>query len=281
MDGSAQIRRLDRADVDHCLRLALDRGWACERTKWNVLLDVGEGWGFDDRDGELGGAVILMRYDDVAFIGMLLVRARLGRRGFGRALMAVALERAGPATVLLYATAEGRPLYERLGFTEHAAATTYEGRWQSKMPAKTAQCFTPAQLSAGLFDQLVAADAQAFGSRRESLMRGLLRRASGVAVHRANNNLSFAIAWRNIDIVHIGPVVADTESGALAVVGALAGQGRMARIRIDVPEVGPFTGWLSAVGLHVTDRTPLMRRGYGNAFAGLSKFYALAMQATG
>ena len=87
--------------------------------KWSLLLAASEVFGVDAPDGHgLAGAVVLTRWGpDLAAVGMMLVAARYGRRGLGRALMEHLLATAGDdATVTLFATDMGRPLYEKLGF---------------------------------------------------------------------------------------------------------------------------------------------------------------------
>ena len=117
-DSFPPIRRLEPGDLRRCVALSVDRGWLPERSKWSLLLAASETFGVDAPDGRgLAGAVVLTRWGpDLASVGMMLVAARYGRRGLGRALMEHVIAEAGGATVTLFATDMGRPLYEKLGF---------------------------------------------------------------------------------------------------------------------------------------------------------------------
>src|SRR5215207_1990200 len=102
------ISRLAARDLDACLELAADRRWEPERRKWALLFEFGEVYGIRDPAGGLAGTVTLTRYGrDLVIVSMMLVASRFGRGGLGRRLMTHALERAGDATVYLYATSLG------------------------------------------------------------------------------------------------------------------------------------------------------------------------------
>jgi hypothetical protein len=95
-----------------------------------LLFDVGEVLGMEDDAGELVAAAVLTRYrPSTAVISMVLVASRLERRGLGTRLMTHLLDHAGPGPVYLYATENGRPLYEKVGVATIDAMTTYVGRF--------------------------------------------------------------------------------------------------------------------------------------------------------
>ena len=124
------IRRLGTGDLRHCVALSIDRGWLPERSKWALLLAETEAFGVDAPDGGLAGCVVLARYGpDLASVGMMLVAARYGRRGLGRALMEHLLAEAGGATVTLFAT-------DRAGrCTRSSASGPSAATWPSWAPS--------------------------------------------------------------------------------------------------------------------------------------------------
>jgi len=126
------VRRLVPGDLKRCLALSADRGWSPEKAKWSLLLDACEPFGVDAPDGRgLAGAVVLTRWgSDRASVGMMLVAARYGRRGLGRTLMGHLIGQAGDATVTLFATDMGRPLYEKLGFLPVRRSVSFVGTFR-------------------------------------------------------------------------------------------------------------------------------------------------------
>ena len=131
------VRRLGPDDLKRCVALSVDRGWSPEQSKWSLLLAASEVFGVDAPDGRgLAGAVVLTRWAaDYASVGMMLVAARYGRRGLGRALMEHLVRAAGDgATVTLFATDMGRPLYEKLGFAPVRRNVSFVGRFRPPPP---------------------------------------------------------------------------------------------------------------------------------------------------
>ena len=111
------VDRLGVADLGDCVALAADRGWPPEPVKWRLLFDCGTILGARDPAGGLAGCVVVTSYGpSLAAIGMMLVAARHEGQGLGRALLGRALAMAGDAVTMLFATDNGRPLYERMEF---------------------------------------------------------------------------------------------------------------------------------------------------------------------
>jgi GNAT superfamily N-acetyltransferase len=181
--------------------LSVDRGWSPERSKWSLLLGACQTFGVDAPDGRgLAGAVVLTRWGpDLASVGMMLVAARYGRRGLGRALMEHVIAEAGHATVTLFATDLGRPLYEQLGFVPVRRNVSFVGAFRpgpagarssagasprapagASAPAAAAG-FTRAATEADL-PAILAVDRAAFGADRGQIVSRLPGFADRIAV---------------------------------------------------------------------------------------------------
>ena len=132
--GFPPIRLLGPADLKRCVALSLDRGWSPERAKWSLLLAASEVFGVDAPDGRgLAGAVVLTRWGpDLASVGMMLVAARYGRRGLGRALMEHLLAAAGDGRRRdAVRHRHGPPLYEKLGFAPVRRNVSFLGHFRA------------------------------------------------------------------------------------------------------------------------------------------------------
>ena len=163
------IRRLGPADLKACLALSADRQWPAEERKWALLLEAAEGFGIDDPDGGLAGAVVLARYGSgLASVGMMLVASRYRRRGLGHRLMTHLGGQAGRATVFLTATSYGRPLYEKLGFRTTGRSATFVGAFR---PAGAEEPDRTWAASAADLGAIAEVDRPAFGADREYLLR--------------------------------------------------------------------------------------------------------------
>jgi hypothetical protein len=167
-----------------------------------------------------------------------------------------ALRAASGATVYLYATEAGRPLYARLGFRVADTVTAYCGRYQgSGGPPRAADLLAA---GTGGLPTLARLDRQAFGADRSTLLRRLPGFADRVVIMAGG----YSAAWRNLDTVHAGPLVADSTSTAQALLDAVLPEGT-ATARVDLPAeaAGALGGWLAARGLTARSPAPLMVRG--------------------
>ncbi len=273
-------RPLGPDDIPACLDLAVHRGWLPEATRWRMVLACGEGWAIDDPADGLAAVVLLTRFaPGLAAIGMMLVRENRGRQGLGRRLMEHVLERARPATVFLYATEMGRPLYEKLGFVSVDAVARHIGLWSSPAgePLQRVRAMQPQDLSA-----VLALDRRAFGADRAPLLNRLIDLAArSLVIERDGAIAAFGIAWRNSERVQVGPVVAPDEESARALIDALA-SGHACPVRMDLAVAQrELSRWTQARGLASHPPTPLMVLG-GNALPGVrSLLIAVTTLATG
>lgn len=254
------IRSLGIADLPDCVALALDRHWGPEQSKWALLLEAGEGYGVDDPDGGLAGAVVLTRYGRrLAVVGMMLVASRRGGQGLGRALMTHLLARADGATVFLYATEYGRPLYGKLGFRTIGTATTMLGHFTPDTGTQPGPARPATEQDLAM---ILRIDASAFGADRGHVVGRLFTFSERVCVLEGDQGIEgYAAAWRNGSTLVIGPVVAPGDAGAQALITALA-PGADGAVRIDPDPAHPeLTEWVRARGLDAVNTNAFMVRG--------------------
>ncbi|MDH2429821.1 GNAT family N-acetyltransferase [Sphaerisporangium sp. TRM90804] len=255
------IRALDLGDLRDCLLLAVDRRWLPEEAKWRLLFDIGEVYGVDDPAGGLAGTAVVARYGPgLAAVSMVLVAARHGRKGLGRRLMLHVIERAAGATLFLTATEYGRTLYERVGFTEIGTVVTHTGPL-APLPADLAcEGIRPARPDD--VEAMVRLDAEASGAPRAELVSRLPAFAERVrVVERDGAVVGFGAAWRNVDNVVIGPVVAESTAMAVGLVSHLAA-GVHGPVRLDLDDRhADLTAWAVGRGVAPAFSTALMVHG--------------------
>ncbi len=127
-------------------------------------------------------------------------------------------------------------------------------------------------------------DAGAFGVSRTALIGKLFAQSVGYGLFRGGRLEAFALC-RPFGRGHvIGPVVADSDADALAVIRRHVAAHENQFLRLDTPvETGPFATFLSQSGLAVFDTVLAMsRRGKGRAdVVPGSNLYGLASHALG
>ena len=278
------VRRLRPDDLRHCVRLSVDRGWLPEKAKWSLLLEVSEvfgidapdggdgGDGTDGGDGALAGAVVLTRYGaDLASVGMMLVAARYSRMGLGRALMEHLLAEAGDATVTLFATDLGKPLYDKLGFRTIRRSAAFTGPFRADPfraePAVTTATADNSKMrtrpaAAADMASIIDVDKAAFGADRSRLLRRLPAFAAQLLVLETGRSIAgFAAAWQNHTSTVIGPVVAPDGAAARRLIGDLAA-GIRGQVRLDLdPDRPELPAWAVRHGLQPAGLNAVMAYG--------------------
>ena len=275
------LRRFTPDDLEAAQALSREFQWPHRLEDWRFGLAHGEGIGAV-REGQLVGSAMRWLWGKQhATVGMVVVSPRMQGRRIGQHLMHAIMAGLEDRCVLLHATAEGRGLYERLGFTITGEIRQHQGR------------ATPAQLLAlpegerlrplGRNDAkaLVALDAQSAGMPREAMLRQLLAEGDTMVLARGGEAIGFSILRRFGRGHAVGPVVAPDVVRAQALVGYWCSRHAGKFLRIDVDAASGLPEWLEVQGLPRVGMATTMVRGTppqrGPAFGG----WALVNQAMG
>ncbi len=249
-------------DLPLGLRLTRQAGWNQVDTDWRRFIDMQpQGCFVAELDGVPVATTVTCTFGSVAWIAMVLVEATARRKGIATALLKHALDcldRQGVRTVRLDATAAGRPVYEKLGFTAEYSLTRYEGI----APAPEAQ---PGIVTADAssFAEVVALDRRMTGACREKMLHRLFEESPGEMrlLCRARRVEGFVTTRRGANASHIGPCIAEGDAGAVLLKDALR---RCAGgpVFIDVPDDNAgAVQVVEAGGLKVQRHFTRMRRG--------------------
>ncbi|MDT0489413.1 GNAT family N-acetyltransferase [Streptomyces griseus] len=275
------VRRLSRVDLVSCADLCEDRGWPRDEHRWGLLLSAGTGYGIDSPDGKgLAAACVMTSYGPrLAAVGMLLVAERHARRGIARRLMRHVLEEAGSTPLALYATPQGRRLYEELGFVQVGRTERLSGRFRAEAPA-SAVSTRPA--TADDLQAMVRLDLPVFGVDRTHIIARLPAFSDRLRVAEENGELTgYAALWPSGTSHAVGPLIARDTATAKALVTALAATtDRPLRIDVDARHE-ELLGWLVERGLEPGSRTAVMTYGVADLPGDASRRFAPLTIATG
>ena len=254
------IRRLTADDLLACADLSENRGWLREEHKWGHLLTAGTGYGIDDPAGTgLVTCCVVTPYGPgLAAIGMVLVADSYARQGVGRRLMQHVLAESGDTPLTLYATANGQPLYEQLGFIETSRAEMVSGRFSFTTPAPDVPV-RPA--TAEDLQAILRLDHEVFGLDRTHIITRLPAFADHLRVAEENGEITgFAAAWPNMDTHVVGPLIAKDPATAQALIASLAAAtDRPLRTDIDVRHTS-LLSWAKENGIDSIATTSVMVR---------------------
>ncbi len=278
--GSRDIRELSVADLSGCLELSGEQGWNQSESDWRLMLECGTGFGIFADDALVGSALVLPYPPSIAWISMVIVCSDYRRRGLATQLMMRCLEYADERglTAFLDASADGKPVYERLGFAERGMLTRYaipsaessDGDHQKKIPHPVRQ-------------QIATMDSDALGGDRSRAMKQILNLAPGLCDYSlgSDGNVSgFVTCRRGRTSVQIGPVVARGFEESVAMIETVIG-------RISAPAILDIPHWNQQLIAHASAEGWEKKRSFvrmsrsANEVDTLSGFCAVAGPALG
>ncbi|TWF59275.1 GNAT family N-acetyltransferase [Neorhizobium alkalisoli] len=275
--GEIETRAFGAEHLDGAVHLSREAGWPHRAEDWQVARHLSQGVVAVDDTGKVVGTALMTPYGkDCATINMVIVDASLRGRGVGRRLMDEALSLGGERPLRLIATADGLPLYEKLGFREIGRVFQHQGTVGAlAAPART-EAATAADLS-----EITTMDQNAFGADRSSLMAKLAEIGEFAVIRRDGRIAGFACI-RNFGRGEVvGPVVATSLDDAKALVAHFMSSRVGAFLRLDTgnAELG---AWLSEHSLaHVGGGVAMARPATAAPTISTFTTFALANQALG
>ncbi|CAJ0815991.1 hypothetical protein LMG19087_02615 [Ralstonia wenshanensis] len=282
-DDGVVLRPMTADDLAQAHALSEEQRWPHRPADWAQSFAHAEGI-VAERDGQIIATAQRWRWGPRhATIGLVIVTPACQGRRIGHRLMSALLDGLDNHTVLLHATAEGRGLYERLGFVRTGEIRQHQGIAQPTplIALPTGWRLRPAGLNEAA--DLRRLDAQARGMPRDALIDDLLASADACVVLDDDGEARGFAMLRRFGRGHaIGPVVAPDAESAKALIAHLAGINAGHFTRIDIDFDSGLAEWLESIGLLRVDAPTTMVRGEPLATPpGAPALFAIVTQAMG
>ena len=282
-DDGVVLRPMTADDLAQTHALSEEQRWPHRPADWAQSFAHAEGI-VAERDGQIIATAQRWRWGPRhATIGLVIVTPACQGRRIGHRLMSALLDGLDNHTVLLHATAEGRGLYERLGFVRTGEIRQHQGIAQPTpliaLPAGWR--LRPAGLNES--EDLRRLDAQARGMPRDALIDDLLASADACVVLDDDGEARGFAMLRRFGRGHvIGPVIAPDAESAKALIAHLAGVNAGHFTRIDIDFDSGLAEWLESIGLLRVDAPTTMVRGEPlTTPPGAPALFAIVTQAMG
>ncbi|WP_237561540.1 GNAT family N-acetyltransferase [Frateuria defendens] len=278
-DG-VSFRPMTEGDLKTAYAFSTELHWPHRLEDWQQVFELGRGL-VAERDGEIVGTGFALPWGEhYATVGLVIVAPHCRGRRIGQRIMAELIEGAGRRNLLLHATAQGRGLYERLGFKRLGEIRQHQGIAQPAplIALKPGWRLRPAGRND--IDTLAALDARARGMPRGPLIERMLGGLTTAVM------LDFEDQPRGYALMHrfgrgwvVGPVAAPDADGAKALIAHLVGHNAGKFTRIDVDFDSGLTQWIENLGLARVDAVTTMVRGTPPTADPKLRLYSLATQA--
>lgn len=258
MAATEVLRQADLAasDLPAALGLSQAVGWNQTGADWAVFMAHGRVIGLF-ADQRLVATAATLPYDGgFGWVSMVIVAPDWRRRGLARRLMAEAIEtlRGQGRAALLDATPAGAEVYGALGFVARGALARWEGSGGAiKRGKDDVRSLTGAEL-----DELIVADAAAFGADRRLLLGDILARPGSLAL---GCDGGYLVVRRGERATQFGPLIAAEPEAArrLLAAGIAEAQGP---VFLDLLDAGrAHVPWLEARGFR--QQRPFLRMALG------------------
>ena len=219
-----QIRLLRESDIAAAMELKRSAGWNQTETDWRTLLQLEpDGCFAAVLDDQLMGTTTTTCYgSELAWIGMVLVRPDQRRKGVATKLLDTALNylHARVSTVKLDATADGKHVYERLGFEVESLIE----RWSRSGE----HVGFDQELGSDFREQILQLDRFVFGADRSELLKILLMNSCVRCSLKG-----YAFARPGSDAAYVGPIVAREKDHAVELLDQLLEALRLNPVYVD------------------------------------------------
>ncbi|MDA8457285.1 GNAT family N-acetyltransferase [Acidovorax sp. GBBC 3334] len=284
-DDGVLIRPMTEADLPQAHALSAELRWPHRPSDWAQMFAHAQGI-VAERDGQVVATAQRWLWGERhATIGLVIVSPACQGRRIGHRLMSTLLEGLDGRTVLLHATAEGRGLYERLGFVRTGEVRQHQGTALPTPLIALQPGWRLRPAGANEAPALRRLDAEARGMPRDALIDDLLDTAQDcvVLVDEDATPRGFAMLRRFGRGHAIGPVAAPDAESAKALIAHLAGLNAGHFTRIDIDWDSGIAEWLESIGLLRVDAPTTMVRGAPLAQPGEggARLVAIASQAIG
>ena len=275
------VRAMHAGDLAAAHQLSQAVGWGHRFEDWKLLLEVGRGVVSESDVGDLSGVAMWWPYgNDYAAVGMVIVSPSHQRCGIGKILMDTILSDAGDRRVMLNATQEGARLYESLGFTPSGSISTHYGQLAPDHPP-IADDAGIRRLQPDDWMSIMRIDREASGMDRTPLLAALCQISEGFIAQTEGRTAGFILPRRFQKGTLLGPVVADDEQTAIALMSVAASHAE-GLLRADIPgDATIIADWLERAGLPSAGQVTTMWLPSAPERSEGARVYGLAAQALG
>ncbi|QIW21418.1 GNAT family N-acetyltransferase [Bacillus thuringiensis] len=280
-----RVERLREEQIGDIVALSSYIGWDYNREEVETIFNSGIVYGVWNEKKELiASAAIILYGEALASIGMVIVHPNYKGSGIGKAITSSCMNSVSARTsIMLIATDEGKPLYEKLGFR----AVSYVSKYICNSYNANHKCAEDEEYMMGYKEEdlegIIKIDEGAFGTSRNEFLKQRIIQSEQCIVVKDNkqNVLGYGLSIQTPENKIIGPVVAKNDAMAMRIVHDLARE-HHGKLRIDVPEGKKgFMKELEITGFQKVNTPPIMMRNSDQFLKRNGELYSIAAQIFG
>ncbi|PFC44318.1 GNAT family N-acetyltransferase, partial [Bacillus thuringiensis] len=273
-----RLERLREEQIGDIVSLSSYIGWDYNREEVETIFNSGIVYGvWNERKELIASAAIILYGEALASIGMVIVHPDYKGRGIGKMITDSCIKSVLAHTpIMLIATDEGKPLYEKLGFRE----VSYVSKYICNSYNANNHCIENEDYMMNYeecdLEKIIKIDENAFGTNRKVFLKKRIMQSEqcNVVKDKEQNVLGYGLSIQTPENKIIGPVVAKNNAMAMRIVHGLA-RGHNGKLRMDVPEgKTDFMKELETAGFKKVNTPPIMMKNSNRLIKRNSELYS-------
>lgn len=256
------LEQFDTHDILGLIDLSNSVGWDYDLAEVTTVMSSGKIYGHKNEEGKIVSSAAIIDYGSkLASIGMVIVREDYRGMGLGRKAAEKCLESVPINTpVMLIATEDGKPMYEKMGF--HTIDSVYKFLCNSFEPLITSSDLYSniSPLSEEDLSGVISLDTEAFGVNRETFLMNRINQSKDSFVVKSPDGaiIGYGLSVKGPVNLILGPIVAADSQTAIVIINELA-KNHLGKLRIDVPSGNEiFMSKLEECGFIKVSQPPIM-----------------------
>ncbi|MBS9805483.1 GNAT family N-acetyltransferase [Bacillus cereus] len=280
-----RVERLRKEQISDIVALSSYIGWDYNREEIETVFNSGIVYGvWNERKELIASAAIILYGEALASIGMVIVHPNYKGKGIGKVITDSCIKSVLAHTpIMLIATDEGKPLYEKLGFRE----VSYVSKYICNSYNANNHCIENEDYMMNYeecdLEKIIKIDENAFGTNRKGFLKKRIMQSEQCTVvkDKEQNVLGYGLSIQTPENKIIGPVVAKNDEMAMRIVHDLARE-HHGKLRMDVPEgKKKFMKELEVTGFQKVNKPPIMMKNSDQLLNRNNELYSIAAQIFG
>lgn len=234
-----ELVQFEQCDVSGLIELSASVGWDYDENEIGTVLSSGKIFGHKNAEGKIVSSAAIIPYDtSLASIGMVIVNKNFRGMGLGKEATKKCIESVSKdTTIMLIATEEGKPLYEKMGFNtvDFVHKHLCDNYITISKPLNNSDVIIE-EFSGVDINEILKLDEDAFGDRRSRFLMNRIKQSEKCLVVKDNNGTIVGYGLSILGPINLilGPIVAPDFQTASFLIDKLSLKHR-GKLRIDVP----------------------------------------------
>ncbi|WP_316569355.1 GNAT family N-acetyltransferase [Neobacillus sp. YIM B06451] len=283
--SNLNLVQFDKSDIPGLIALSGSVRWDYDQYEIATVMSSGKIFGHKNGKGEIVSSSAIIPYDNkLASIGMVIVNKEFRGLGLGKDATQKCIDSVSPdCSIMLIATEEGKPLYEKIGFKTVGHVQKFLCDSYITPKSLKPNSVSIVDYSENDFIEVLNLDKAAFGDKRSNFLHYRINQSKQCLVAKDTKGkiVGYGLSILGPENLLLGPIVAPDFQTAALLLDRLAFK-HTGKLRIDVPTGNQdFLRFLEQCGFKNVATPPIMMLNSVSLPVRNRNYYGIAAQIFG